>query len=84
MEALEKLYIDNGKRMLSKAQMAGFITSNNLDSKFGIQVSEVETDLQTIAEKHRQYSYLTNILQQKTTIERASLINLLSQVVKKK
>lgn len=84
MEALEKLYIDNGKRMLSKAQMAGFITSNNLDSKFGIQVSEVETDLQTIAEKHRQYSYLTNILQQKTTKERASLINLLSQVVKKK
>lgn len=77
MDALEKLYIDNGKRMLSTTQMAGFLSSNNLNKQFGIQVSEVETDLKTIAEKHKQYANLSSILQKKVTQEIAGLGSLL-------
>ena len=84
MDALERLYLDNGKRMLSTRQIADFLSSNSLDRKFGIQISEVETDLKTIAEKQRQYENLAHVLQQKSTKERTSLSGILSQVIGKK
>lgn len=84
MDALEKQYFDNGKRMLSARQIADFLSSNGLDEKFGIQISEVETDLKTIAEKQRQYGNLAHVLQQKSVKERTSLSGILSQAMGKK
>lgn len=84
MDALERMYLDNGKRMLSTRQIADFLSSNSLDKKFGIQVSEVEIDLKTIAEKHKQYQDLTNVLHQKEAQGKASLSDLLRRYASRK
>ncbi len=84
MDALERLYLDNGKRMLSTRQIADFLSSNSLDRKFGIQISEVEIDLNTIAEKYKHYQGLTNVLHQKETQGKANLSDLLRRYASRK
>lgn len=84
MDALERLYLDNGKRMLSTRQIADFLSSNGLDRKFGIQISEVETDLNTIAEKYKHYQGLTNVLHQIEAQGKANLSDLLRRYASRK
>lgn len=84
MQALEALYIQNGKQPLSSSQILSFITTNGLDKKFQVTASDVRKDLAQIAEKHKQYGNLSKVLQQKSSKDSATLSNLLSQLIKKK
>ena len=84
MQALELLYTQNGKKPLSNAQVINFITTNSLDKKFQVTISDVRKDLIAVADKHKQLESLSKVLQQKTTKDTASLSSLLSQLTKKK
>lgn len=84
MQALEQLYIQNNKSPLSSYQILSFITTNSLDKKFQVTASDVRKDLAAIAEKHKQYSNLSKVLQQKSSQDTKSLGNVLSQLMKKK
>lgn len=50
MDALESLYIQNGK-VLTDTQLTKFITDNAIDTGFGVKLSEVKKDLQDIEKK---------------------------------
>lgn len=84
LAALEQLYLKNEKQMLTKTQIAHFLSSNKLDKRFGISQYDVETDLKTIRDKYNQYKNLANVLQQKSARESSSLSSLLSKALKKK
>lgn len=51
MSALEKLYINKGKVILTDIEIQNFISVNKLDTAFGITKAEVMIDLQTIDKK---------------------------------
>lgn len=51
MAALEKLYISNGKVILTDAEIQNFITTNKIDVAFGVTKADVKKDLQTIDAK---------------------------------
>ena len=78
MDELEQLYIRNGKTMLSSAQIADFLSKHDLNCRFSIVMSDVETDLATIAGKYKtQYVGLHNILQNKMAQTQAGLTGIL-------
>lgn len=51
LEALEQRFIENNKRMLSRAQIVSFLDEYNLSKTFNVQIHEVETDLREIQKK---------------------------------
>lgn len=52
LRELEQAYLQNGKKMLTKAQIMAFLNAYNLERDFDIRVSEVETDLREIEKKY--------------------------------
>lgn len=60
MAALEKLYINKGKVILTDTEIQNFISINKIDTAFGITRADVKKDLQIIDRKwHPQVSYVT-------------------------
>ena len=51
MAALEKLYINKGKVVLSDTEIQNFISTNKIDAAFGVTKADVKKDLQTIDRK---------------------------------
>lgn len=51
MAALEKLYINKGKVVLNDTEIQNFISSNKIDTAFGVTQADVKKDLQTIDQK---------------------------------
>ena len=60
LEALEKLYLKNGKHALSRAEIQTFLNTYELPRRFGISVYDVEQDLRKIAEKYVPYKEQIN------------------------
>ena len=82
MDELEQLYIRNGKTILSSVQIADFLSKHDLKRRFGIVMSDVETDLATIADKYKkQYVRLHNILQNKSVQTQAGLTGILRKKI---
>lgn len=52
MQALEALYMQNGRQMLSSQQIQDFLLTHNLGTKFGITAGDVQKDLNSITKKH--------------------------------
>ena len=61
MDALEKAYIDNGKRELSGKQIDAFLKQHMLDKRFKINAEDVRADLQTIAQKQKKQKEQTTL-----------------------
>lgn len=51
MAALEKLYINKGKVVLTDTEIQNFISINKIDTAFGVTRADVKKDLQTIDRK---------------------------------
>lgn len=51
MAALEKLYINKGKVILTDTEIQNFIRVNKIDTAFGVTGADVKKDLQTIERK---------------------------------
>lgn len=51
MAALEKLYINKGKVILTDTEIQDFISTNQIDIAFGVTKADVKKDLQTIDRK---------------------------------
>ena len=51
MAALEKLYINKGKVILTDTEIQNFISTNKIDTAFGVTRADVKKDLQTIDRK---------------------------------
>lgn len=51
MAALEKLYINKGKVVLTDTEIQNFISINKIDTEFGVTKADVKKDLQTIDRK---------------------------------
>jgi len=51
MVALEKLYLNKSKNLLTDAEIQKFISINKIDTAFGITIKDVKKDLQTIERK---------------------------------
>ncbi len=52
MDALETLFLQNGKKKLSTVQIRDFISRYSLSANFGVTVADVEKDILTIARKY--------------------------------
>ena len=52
MDALERLYIQNRKQILSAEPIVSFLSAYGLQKNFGMKASEVEKDLRDIAKKY--------------------------------
>ena len=53
INALTNIYLKNGKKILSDSEILNFLRQYDLDRRFGIQIGDVKTDLQSIAQKYR-------------------------------
>ena len=57
-----ELYIENGKKVLSEPQIKDFLVRYRL-SHYNITLADVQADLHTIEQKHKQYIALHDVLQ---------------------
>ena len=53
INTLTNIYLKNGKKLLSDSEILSFLRQYDLDRRFGIQIGDVKTDLQSIAQKYR-------------------------------